>query len=65
MTLNNVIIKSVYAYPLPIMEEYSLKGIVFHKSKYIGKTNYMNIPFDVNKTMHLTKSQFLTLIEHG
>ena len=51
MTLNNVIIKSVYAYPLPIMEEYSLKGIVFHKSKYIGKTNYMNIPFDVNKTM--------------
>ena len=47
MTLNNVIIKSVYADPFPIMEEYSLKGIVFPKRKYIGKTNDMNVTFAV------------------
>ena len=47
------------------MEEYSLKGIVFPKSKYIGKTNDMNVTFGVNKTMHLTKSQLLTLSENG
>ena len=57
--------ESVYANAFPIMEEYSLKGIVFPISGYIGKTNDWDVTFGVNKTMHLTKSQLLTLSEHG
>ena len=37
----------------PIMEEYSLKGIVFPISGYIGKTNDWDVTFGINKTMHL------------
>ena len=57
--------ESVYANAFPIMEEYNLKGIVFTISGYIGKTNDWDVTFGVNKTMHLTKSQLLTLSEHG
>jgi len=57
--------ESVYANAFPIMEEYSLKGIVFPISGYIGKTNDWDVTFGVNKTMHLTKSKLLTLSEHG
>ncbi len=57
--------ESVYANAFPIMEEYSLKGIVFPISGYIGKTNDWDVTFGVNKTMHLTKSQLLTLSEYG
>ncbi len=57
--------ESVYANAFPIMEEYSLKGIVFPISGYIGKTNDWDVTFGVNKTMHLTKSQLLTLSENG
>ena len=48
--------ESVYANAFTIMEEYSLKGIVFPISGYIGKTNDWDVTFGVNKTMHLTKS---------
>ena len=57
--------ESVYANAFPIMEEYSLKGIVFPISGYIGKTNDWDVTFGVNKTMHLTKTQLLTLSENG
>ena len=57
--------ESVYTNAFPIMEEYGLKGIVFPITGYIGKINNWDVTFGVNKTMHLTKSQFLTLIEHG
>ncbi len=57
--------ESVYANAFPILEEYSLKGIVFPISGYIGKTNDWDVTFGVNKTMHLTKSKLLTLSEHG
>ncbi len=57
--------ESVYANAFPIMEEYSLKGIVFPISGYIGKANDWDVTFGVNKTMHLTKSQLLTLSENG
>ena len=57
--------ESVYANAFPIMEEYSLKGIVFPISGYIGKTNDWDVTFGVNKAMHLTKSQLLTLSEYG
>ena len=57
--------ESVYANAFPIMEEYSLKGIVFPISGYIGKANDWDVTFGLNKTMHLTKSQLLTLSENG
>ena len=57
--------ESVYANAFPIMEEYSLKGIVFPIREYIGKTNDWDVTFGINKTMHLNKSQLLTLSEHG
>ena len=57
--------ESVYTNAFPIMEEYGLKGIVFPITGYIGKTNDWDVTFGVNKTMHLTKSQLLTLSEHG
>ena len=57
--------ESVYANAFPIMEEYSLKGIVFPISGYIGKANDWDVTFGINKTMHLNKSQLLTLSEHG
>ena len=57
--------ESVYANAFPIMEEYNLKGIIFTISGYIGKTNDWDVTFGVNKTMHLSKSQLLTLSEKG
>ncbi len=57
--------ESVYTNAFPIMEENGLKGIVFPISGYIGKTNDWDVTFGVNKTMHLTKSQLITLSEHG
>ncbi len=57
--------ESVYTNAFPIMEENGLKGIVFPISGYIGKTNDWDVTFGVNKTMQLTKSQLITLSEHG
>jgi len=51
--------------PFPLWKKNDLKGIVFPISGYIGKTNDWDVTFGVNKTMHLTKSQLITLSEHG
>lgn len=57
--------ESVYTNAFPIMEEYDLKGIVFPISGFIGRTNDWDVTFSLNKTMHLSKSQLVTLSEHG
>ena len=57
--------ESVYTNAFPIMEENGHKGIVFPISGYIGKTNDWDVTFGVNKTIHLTKSELITLPEHG
>lgn len=57
--------ESVLTNAFPIMEEYDLKGIVFPISGYIGKTNDWDVTFGVNRVMHLTESQLITLSEHG
>ena len=51
--------------PFPLWKKNSLKGIVFPISGYIGKTNDWDVIFGVIKTMHLTKSQLITLLEQG
>ena len=57
--------ESVYTNAFPIMEGYGLKGIVFPITGYIGKRNNWDVTFGINKAMHLTKSQLLTLSENG
>ena len=51
--------------PFPLWKKNSYKYIVFPISGYIGKTNDWDVTFGVNKTIHLTKSELITLPEHG
>ena len=49
--------------PFPLWKKNSLKDIIFPISRYIGKTNDWDVTFGVNKTMHLTNIQLITLPE--
>jgi len=51
--------------PFPLWKINSLKDIIFPIIRYIGKTNDWDVTFGVNKTMHLTNIQLITLPELG
>jgi len=57
--------ESVYTNAFPIMEEYGLKGIVFPITGYIGKRNNWDVTFGINKIMHLSADQILSLSNNG